>query len=223
VCAGADARRRSQLVSALHHPIVRLPDVQGAAMPAARSPRFFWSTVIAVVMTLAAGAAVDARQNPVTDGWITLKVHSQFVPDDALEGSNIDVDTASGVVTLSGVVPNEKARARAVAIAKATDGVKNVVDRMKIARGETAIDPKNPREAGRSTGRTITDGWVKAMIHTQFIPESSLSDSDIDVHVNNGVVSLTGTVKSEAGRAKAMSIAKATSGVKSVTETLKIR
>lgn len=192
-------------------------------MSAHRKSRI-WSTVIAVVLTLAAGAALGARaQNPVTDSWITLKIHSQFVPEDSLEGSNIDVDTTAGVVTLTGMVPNEAARTKAVALAKATDGVKSVSDKLRIGRAESAIDPKNTREAGRSTGRTITDGWVKAKIHAQFIPENTLSDSDIDVDVKNGVVSLTGTVKTDAGRAKAVQIAKATSGVKSVTETLKVR
>ena len=193
-------------------------------MRAAGSDRL-WSTVIAVVLTIAAGAFLDAsnRQNVVTDGWITMKIHSQYVPEDVLEGSNIDVDTAKGVVTLTGVVPTAAARTRALAIAKATDGVKSVVDKLRIGPAESAIDSKNLREAGHTAGRTITDGWVKAKIHGQFIPEDALSDSDIDVHVKNGVVTLTGTVKTEAGRARAVSIAKATAGVKSVTETLKIR
>jgi len=193
-------------------------------MRAAGSSRL-WPTVVAVVLTIAAGASLSAssRQNPVTDGWITMKIHSQFVPEDALEGSNIDVDTAKGVVTLTGLVPNEAARTRAMAIAKATDGVKSVVDKLRIGHAESALDPKNLREAGRTTGRTITDGWIKAKIHAQFIPDQALSDSDVDVDVRNGVVTMTGSVKSEAGRVKAVSIAKATSGVKSVTETLKIR
>ena len=184
-----------------------------------------WSTAIAIVLIMAAGAFIHAssRQNVVTDGWITMKIHSQYVPEDVLEGSNIDVDTAKGVVTLTGVVPTAAARTRALAIAKATDGVKSVVDKLRIGPAESALDPKNLRETGHTAGRTITDGWVKAKIHGQFIPEDALSDSDIDVHVKNGVVTLTGTVKTEAGRAKAVSIAKATSGVKSVTDTLRIR
>src|SRR5215510_14507455 len=35
--------------------------------------------------------------NPVTDSWITMKIHSQFIPEDSLEGSDIDVDTNAGV------------------------------------------------------------------------------------------------------------------------------
>jgi hyperosmotically inducible periplasmic protein len=97
-------------------------------------------------------AREEARQtgNAVTDSWITMKVHSQFIPEDALEGSDIDVDTRSGVVTLNGTVASDAGRARAVAIAKATDGVKSVTDRLRIARADAEM--AEAREAGREAG-----------------------------------------------------------------------
>ena len=49
-----------------------------------------------------------------------------------------------------------------------------------------------------------------------------LNDSDIDVDVSKGVVTLKGTVKSAAARTKAVSIAKATDGVKSVKNLLTV-
>ena len=36
----------------------------------------------------------------ITDAWITTKVKWFFMGDDALEGSNINADTANGVVTM---------------------------------------------------------------------------------------------------------------------------
>src|SRR5688572_5614499 len=69
----------------------------------------------------------------ITDPWITMKIHSQFVPEDALEDSDIDVNTTNGMVTLSGTVATDAGRARAIAIAKATDGVKGVTDKLKVA------------------------------------------------------------------------------------------
>ena len=51
---------------------------------------------------------------------------------------------------------------------------------------------------------------------------SVLDDSDIDVDVQNNVVTLNGTVKTAAAKAKAVSIAKATDGVKSVTDNLRV-
>lgn len=69
----------------------------------------------------------------ITDGWITTKVKTQFVGEDALKDSNINVDTNNHIVTLKGTVASEAGRARAVAIAKGTKGVSRVVDDLTIA------------------------------------------------------------------------------------------
>jgi len=70
----------------------------------------------------------------ITDSWITTKVHAKFVGEDLLKGSDINVDANNHVVTLKGTVKSDAARARAVAIAKGTDGVTRVVDQLTIAR-----------------------------------------------------------------------------------------
>ena len=49
-----------------------------------------------------------------------------------------------------------------------------------------------------------------------------LNDSDIDIDVDNNVVTLNGTVKTSAAKTKAVAIAKATDGVKSVRDMLKV-
>ena len=154
------------------------------------------------------------------DGWITMKIHSQFIPENALDNSNIDVDTTSGVVTLSGTVATEAGRARAVAIAKATDGVKSVNDKLRIAPEGDKVS--GATAAAKSGGRRVTDGWIKSKIYAQFLTENALEDSDIDVDVRTGVVTLNGTVPTEAGRGRAVAVAKATDGVKSVKDALKV-
>ena len=68
----------------------------------------------------------------INDAWITTKVHWFFVGADELKGSDINVDTKDHVVTLKGTVKSESGRAKAVALAKDTDGVKRVVDQLTI-------------------------------------------------------------------------------------------
>ena len=186
----------------------------------------------AVLVFGASSVAAQAREaaqktgNVITDSWITMKVHAQFVPEDALEGSDIDVDTIAGVVTLKGTVVNEAAKTRAVAIAKATDGVKSVTDQLRIGRPDAeaagARAGEAAREATGTTGRAVTDGWIKSKIYSQYITEDALDDSDLDIDVTKGAVVLNGTVKTEAGKTRAESIAKATEGVKSVKNNLKV-
>jgi len=54
--------------------------------------------------------------------------------EDALENSDVDISVKSGVVTLSGTVASAAGRTRAVAIAKGTEGVKDVKDSLKVAK-----------------------------------------------------------------------------------------
>jgi hyperosmotically inducible periplasmic protein len=77
--------------------------------------------------------ATGTAGQAVNDGWITTKVKSSFVGVDALEGSDIDVDTKGHVVTLRGTVASAAARARAVSLAKQVEGVKSVKDELTIA------------------------------------------------------------------------------------------
>jgi len=68
----------------------------------------------------------------VTDAWITTKLKADFVNEDTLKGSDINVDTNNHVVTLKGTVASAAGRSRAVEIAKTTKGVTRVVDNLMI-------------------------------------------------------------------------------------------
>jgi len=175
---------------------------------------------VALAALVLCGASTAEAQNAITDSWITMKVHSQFIPEDVLEGSDIDVDTNAGVVVLKGTVPTAAAKTRAVAIAKATDGVKSVTDQLRIGKPEGAGEAA--REATGTAGKAVTDGWIKSKIYSQYVTEDALDDSDLDIDVTKGAVVLNGTVKSDAGRSRAEAIAKATDGVKSVKNNLKV-
>ena len=81
-------------------------------------------------------ADIDADATPgdaVDDAWITSKVKTQLLADEAVNGLDIDVDTNANVVTLNGTVETATARAEAVRIARATSGVKEVVDNLTVA------------------------------------------------------------------------------------------
>ena len=75
---------------------------------------------------------VSTTGEAITDGWITTKVSAKFVDETLLKGSNIDVDTKDHVVTLKGTVRSDAAKARAVEIARNTEGVMNVVNQLVV-------------------------------------------------------------------------------------------
>jgi hyperosmotically inducible protein len=68
----------------------------------------------------------------MTDAWITTRVHERFVGEDLLKGSDISVDTSHHVVTLKGTVMGQAGRTKAGNVARHTEGVHRVVNRLTI-------------------------------------------------------------------------------------------
>jgi hyperosmotically inducible periplasmic protein len=69
---------------------------------------------------------LDEAGDKIDDSWITAKVKSQLLADDDVKGLDINVDTKANIVHLTGVVPTTVARNEAIAIARATKGVRDV-------------------------------------------------------------------------------------------------
>jgi hyperosmotically inducible periplasmic protein len=75
---------------------------------------------------------VSATGEKITDGWITTKVSAKFVDETLLKDSKINVDSKDHVVTLKGTVGSNAAKARAVEIARGTEGVVRVIDQLVV-------------------------------------------------------------------------------------------
>ena len=78
-------------------------------------------------------AAAEQARRALVDGSLTAKIKAKMALDDRVKAAEIDVDTARSVVTLSGRVASESERARAVQLARDTDGVTSVVDNLRVA------------------------------------------------------------------------------------------
>ena len=69
-----------------------------------------------------------------TDAGITTAVKSKLAADDTVKAYQVDVDTSNKVVTLSGDVETMAQKEHAVTIARNTDGVTDVIDRLRVNR-----------------------------------------------------------------------------------------
>jgi len=76
--------------------------------------------------------------------------------------------------------------------------------------------------ASRKAGRQVSDGWITSKIESKLAADSLVKGSDISVATDQHVVTLTGTVKSEPARKRALSIANHTDGVARVTDDLQL-
>jgi osmotically-inducible protein OsmY len=80
--------------------------------------------------------AVSDAPAKVDETWITSKIAAKINADDALENVDVDVKVDRNVVTITGPVPSTALRDRVLRIARETDGVSRVVDRMTISGGQ---------------------------------------------------------------------------------------
>jgi hyperosmotically inducible periplasmic protein len=142
----------------------------------------------------------------VTDTWITSKIKIALFADSRVEGHEVHVVTKNGVVTLRGKVDSAEARTVSGDITKASEHVKSVRNELQVVgranRSEVAANDKD----------------IAKNVQTRFDRDARLKS--VNVNVNDGVVSLSGEVKSIDASAKASEMARGVAGVRSVKNDL---
>ncbi|WP_336818385.1 molecular chaperone OsmY [Cedecea sp. MMO-103] len=163
-----------------------------------------------------AGKKIDSSMTKVgnfmDDSGITAKVKAALVDDKNIKSTDISVKTDNKVVTLSGFVESQAQAEQAVATAKKVEGVTSVSDKLHVR------DVKTQSVKGYA-GDAATTSEIKAKL----LADSIVPSHHIKVETTDGVVQLSGEVKSAAQSEKAESIAKAVEGVKSVKNDLKVK
>ena len=118
---------------------------------------------------------------------------------------------------------------------KTEDATKNAVEAIGDKTKEIAVKTADKTEdiaravgsetkhVVSKTGEVITDGWITANVSARFVDEALLKGSNINVDTTEHTVTLKGTVKSDAAKARAAAIAGGTEGVKHVVNQLVVR
>ena len=178
---------------------------------------------------ITAGASVAAAQTtPPAKAQVTSDNALQDRIDHRLETNanvrkySLNVKVANGVATLTGDVATAAQKAEAERLAK-VEGVTRVDNQIKIDPDEDKSVADRIKGGLNKTGEKITDAWITTKVKWFFVGEDPLKDSSIDVDTKDGVVTLKGTVKSQAGKARAHALAKNTDGVNRVVDQLTIK
>jgi hyperosmotically inducible protein len=139
-----------------------------------------------------------------------------MLADKTVPSLEISVETKEGVVTLSGKVKTEAEATAAVELAAATEGVKKVdASGLKMADG---------RAGHQALADAIITGEVKgALIREKLSGDESDTGSRVKVETKEGVVYLSGTLKSAEKEKHAIKLARAIQGVKAVEATITIK
>jgi len=145
----------------------------------------------------------------ISDASITEKIMATIAQDQELAAFNIHVDTSEGGVTLQGSVATEKARTRAEKVAQDTEGVKKVINLLKIK----TVAPSD-----------TSDVVITAKIKAKLAADQTVAPFHLKVAVNTneGIVTLQGSVSAEAVRTRAEQLSSETKGVKKVINLIKV-
>ncbi len=170
-------------------------------------------------------------RDQLADVWLSTKVHSKFVADRDINGANISVSSHDGVVTLRGRVLNEPMRDLAVAIARNTVGVTQVVNQLSVE----IAGPARPQGSGTpgavpTTGTVntapstapIDDARITSSIQSKYYLDDRIRGRRIAVSSHGGVVALSGDLGDETEREHALLLARTTDGVSRVEDSLTI-
>ncbi|NGP54508.1 BON domain-containing protein [Thioalkalivibrio sp. XN8] len=193
-----------------------------------------YTGALALLLTLSTGLAAEregksqAWQGEMHDAWLDGKIETSLTLNRYLNPFAIDTDVQDGVVTLSGIVESEVDKELAGEIALGVDGVKKVENKLEVRTGaaeageSTATAGAAPDQQGRDFAARFDDATTTARVKYALLTHDGTDALDIDVDTVNGVVFLTGRVKSGEERDLAGELAANTEGVGNVENKLEV-
>lgn len=193
---------------------VTLSGTVGSAAEKTRARTLAW--VMGVQDVAAEGLKVDPllanqmRRSPtktvLNDEAIKKAVEDAFVADPRVFSFNPEVEVNNGIVTLTGVVDNIKAKNAAEQDAKNTLGVFSVRNYLKVR-------PVNPPD----------DDKLAQNVKQALLRDPIVESYEIDVQAGNGTVTLEGNVDSFYEKSQAEDVANRINGVVLVNNNLDVR
>lgn len=170
---------------------------------------------------IAASPVDQSVRTQSRDETLKDRIAFRLDTDETVRKYDVKVKVDGGVATLSGDVATAAQKAEAARLAK-VDGISKV-------QNDITVDPDEDRSLGErmksgmsKTGEKISDAWITTKVNWFFVGEDSLKGSRINVDTKDNVVTLKGTVTNQAGKARAVALAKQTEGVKDVVDQLTI-
>jgi hyperosmotically inducible protein len=120
-----------------------------------------------------------------------------------------------GVITLSGTVPTPDEKQQAESVAKQAAPNYTIADEIAVVSPGSAVATK--------AGDSDTDGAIKDNFKAALTKNPNLDKQSISVKSTNGVVVLSGSVKTEADKLEAEKLAKAVPNVQQVVNEIDVK
>lgn len=161
---------------------------------------------------------------PLTNGSTETLIESKFLTNRHVAGQMIEVKVKDKTAILNGTVYSDRSHDVAEMLALDTLGVEEVENNLDVEATHTDDLGEVAEERMFALQDSIDDTWLTAKVNSQLMWSSGVDAGDIDVHVNDGKVLLTGHVQNTAQRDLAKTLASGIVGVHTVdVDKLKIQ
>ena len=147
----------------------------------------------------------------IDDTIVTTRVKAAMVGDLELKGADVKVETRKGVVKLSGFAETQAQVMRAIAVARAIDGVKDVENGITLKASEITV------------GNKVDDSVITTKVKSVLLADASIKSFDIATVTSKGVVQLSGFVNNQGQIDQALKLTRAVEGVQSVANEMRIK
>jgi len=174
------------------------------------------SIIALTLLTTGSTAAYAANtwEDKSKDAWLDGKAESTLLFNGNLNSFDINTDVQNGVVVLTGKVESEVDKALAEELVESLDGVASVDNKLTVLNDKAHEDSE--------ILVSLTDSKVEVVVKTKLLLESEVSGTNIEVEVEDGVVTLMGEVDTKSAKQLAVAIASNTDDVKSVINKLAV-
>ena len=167
--------------------------------------------------------SVDPAAQPSTESVhvedleIRVAILEALAHSRELGGKNIDVKVENRSVTLSGSVETPTQRNGAEQIARAVDGVAGVTNNLVVTNPQAASEPP-----AANAPPADSNAELAKRVEFELYRTNAFNTSTMQVMAEDGAVTLAGTVRSRAEQLLAERVVQSVSGVKKVTNELKV-
>lgn len=176
------------------------------------------------VLPATASAQVKAPTSTATrptDSSLADRIQFRLDTNATLKKYDVKVKVDDGIAMLSGQVATAAQKSEAARLAQVT-GIRRVESDITVTPDADKTLTERSKAGLSKTGAKIDDAWITTKVKWFFIGEDALKDSDINVDTQDKVVTLKGTVRTAAGKARAEALARETEGVTRVINDLTI-
>jgi hyperosmotically inducible periplasmic protein len=169
--------------------------------------KFLPHSAVVIALTIGCLIGCSSSKSPDVEGPLR-----QSLSQAGLSDVTVSQDRDKGVITLGGHVGDDSAKAQAETIARSNAGG-------QVVANEISVTPAGNESDARAVNSDLDDG-IKKNLDAALIQKHLES---VKYDVKNGVVTLSGDVRSEARRSSAAAIASGVPNVQQVVNELQVK